>query len=80
MQNLLPALVASGLLVLTTAPDLRGQNRIAKKSKLDARLEMKLAEPWLRNALWITDLEAAKATAAREGKHIFGYFTRSYAP
>lgn len=45
-----------------------------------ARKEAKLAEPWLQNADWILDYDEAKAAAAKSGKPIFAYFTRSFAP
>lgn len=41
--------------------------------------EAKLAKPVFRLAPWVTDYDAARAAAAKEGKLIFAYFTRSYA-
>jgi len=47
---------------------------------LVAKKEEKLAQAWLKNADWILDYDEAKAAAAKTGKPIFAYFTRSYAP
>ena len=52
----------------------------AAAQDLQAKKEAKLAEPWLKNAAWILDFDEAKAGAAKSGKPIFAYFTRSYAP
>jgi hypothetical protein len=40
----------------------------------------KLAEPWVKNADWITDYDKARQLSDESGKPIFAYFTRSYAP
>ncbi len=47
---------------------------------LQAKLDKKLAEPWVAKGGWVLDLEEAKARAAKENKLIFAYFTRSYSP
>ena len=47
---------------------------------LKKKLADKLAQEWVANAAWITDLDKAKAEAHKRGKQIFAYFTRSYAP
>lgn len=59
-----------GALLTATAP---AQSNEEKKAA-------KLAEPWLANASWIMDFDEAKEAAAKDGKPIFAYFTRSYAP
>ncbi|MBI4231394.1 MAG: PDZ domain-containing protein [Planctomycetes bacterium] len=46
---------------------------------LGARRQEKLSEPWFASRGWLTDLHAARARSAAEGKPIFAYFTRSYA-
>ena len=53
---------------------------LAAQTDLAAKLEDKLASPFLKNADWFTDFDKAKARAKESGKVIFGYFTRSYAP
>ncbi|HMS16282.1 MAG TPA: hypothetical protein PKA37_05530 [Planctomycetota bacterium] len=40
----------------------------------------KLKKDFVSKISWETDLAKAKERAAKEGKLIFGYFTRSYAP
>ena len=47
---------------------------------LEASLQEKLSKDFVQNAAWVQDFDQAKAMAAKEGKLIFGYFTRSYAP
>ena len=47
---------------------------------LEEKRDQKLAEPWVKHGGWITDYEAARAKAKEEGKILFTYFTRSYAP
>ena len=58
---------------LLATPALAQDGLVAKK-------EAKLAEAWVKNATWILDYEEAQAAAAKAGKPIFAYFTRSYAP
>ena len=48
--------------------------------KLIQQRDAKLAEPWVGLGSWVTDFDEARATAVAEGKLIFAYFTRSYAP
>jgi len=47
---------------------------------LIGRRDAKLAEPWVKNAAWITDYDEAQRVANETGKKIFAYFTRSYSP
>lgn len=46
---------------------------------MKANLEAKLAKEFIAFGGWITDYDEARARAAKEGKLIFAYFTRSYA-
>ena len=39
-----------------------------------------MAKEFVKNAAWVTDYDKAKEQAAKDGKLIFAYFTRSYAP
>lgn len=50
------------------------------QAELASRRDAKLAEPWLKQAPWVTDLDEAKALSAKTGKPIFTYFSRSYSP
>lgn len=52
----------------------------ASAQSLEEKLQAKLQEPFVANAEWQTDFDAAKKKAAEEGKVIFAYFTRSYSP
>jgi hypothetical protein len=47
---------------------------------LEERLEQKLKKPFMTNAQWVLDYDEALKAAKDEGKAIFAYFTRSYAP
>ena len=68
-SNLLRAgLVLALLSVPTFAQDLEGN------------LEKKMAKEFVKNAAWETDYDKARERAAADGKLIFAYFTRSYAP
>lgn len=51
-----------------------------QQQALVARRDAKLAEDWVKAAAWHVDYDEARAEAARSGKLIFAYFTRSYAP
>lgn len=47
---------------------------------LKDKYEEKLAQSFVKKGGWIADFDAAKERAATEGKLIFAYFSRSYAP
>ena len=66
--------ILAGLCFHPTATAQRGADQLKKK------LADKLAQKWVANAGWITDFAKAKAKAREQGKQIFAYFTRSYAP
>ena len=51
----------------------------ADQAELIKKRDAKLAEPFLKNAEWVTDYDQALKTAAESKKLIFAYFTRSYA-
>lgn len=44
------------------------------------RAQEKVAERWLSHVKWSLSLEQAKARSKQEGKLIFAYFKRGYAP
>ena len=46
----------------------------------EEKLAAKMAKPFIANAAWETDYDKARERAAADGKLIFAYFTRSYAP
>lgn len=47
---------------------------------LEERRDKKLQSAFLKQAPWFTDYDKARAEAAKAGKLIFAYFSRSYAP
>jgi len=47
---------------------------------MEQKLQEKLQKPFVKNAAWHLDFDAAKKQAKESGKIIFAYFTRSYAP
>ncbi|MCK6459100.1 MAG: hypothetical protein L6Q95_04315 [Planctomycetes bacterium] len=52
----------------------------AAEDPLEERLAEKLGKPFARNAAWVRSFAGAKEQAAGNGKVIFAYFSRSYAP
>lgn len=67
-----------GILVvgLAAAPPLAS----AQDDELSTLKARKLASPFLSRVAWHLDYDLALADAARSGRLIFAYFTRSYAP
>ena len=51
-----------------------------EKTTLEIKYEKKLNNAFLKTGLWITDYDKALAESKKQGKPIFAYFTRSYAP
>lgn len=47
---------------------------------LEERLAEKMKKPFVSNVAWVTGYETALARAREEGKLVFAYFSRSYAP
>lgn len=68
--------VGAGLLLVVLSSSAFAQDPAALQEKLD----QKLAKEFVKNAAWEQDYDKAKAAAAKDGKVIFAYFTRSYAP
>jgi len=52
----------------------------AQDDELSTLKARKLASPFLARVTWHLDYDLALADAARSGRLIFAYFTRSYAP
>jgi len=62
------------------APLLSAQNRPQPdQEKLQQLRTEKLKKPVFQKATWLTDYDAARAQANKDGKLLFTYFTRSYA-
>ena len=60
-------------------PELAAQNTYDQEKMAASYAEMQ-THPWYTGGGWITDFDVAKAEAAKTGKPIFAYFTRTYAP
>ena len=71
---------AGAFLACGLAVGLDAQRPVLTARELDTRKTHKLGESWLKNANWTLSFADAKTRAAKEGKLIFAYFTRSYAP
>ena len=54
--------------------------RSADRETLRRYYDEKLKKDFATKIVWESSLEKAKERAAREGKPILGYFTRSFAP
>jgi hypothetical protein len=68
--------LAGALLAATTLVAQRG----ADQEQLRAQRAEKLQKPFLQKARWHTDYDKARAQAKAQGRVLFTYFTRSYAP
>ena len=73
MQSMIRMAALAILLAMVLSPTARSQSN-------EEKLQSKLNEPWVKKANWITDYDLARQKAKQEGKHIFAYFSRSYAP
>jgi hypothetical protein len=65
---------------LTIAAVLGALGASARAGELEDRLAKKLAEPFVTKAAWVLDFDEAKKKAKEDGKVIFAYFSRSFAP
>lgn len=63
--------------VLLAGP-LASQQAAPSQEDLQARLEAKLAKPFVAAGGWVADYDLARERAAAEKKFLFAYFTRSY--
>lgn len=50
------------------------------QEEYEARRAEKLGKDFLKKADWYLDYDAARAAAAKEGKWIFTYFSRTFEP
>lgn len=67
------ALQFTALLLASTLP-------AQSQASLIKKWEAKQQQAWFKDGGWTPDFAAAKARAAKEGKIILAYFSRSYAP
>ncbi len=69
---------AAVLLALLTVPAFA--QAPGEADPMVANFDEKMAKEFVKNAAWVMDYGKAKEQAAKDGKLIFAYFTRSYAP
>jgi hypothetical protein len=77
MSRTLACLITATACV-ASSPALLAQD--SSPEELVAKLEEKLAKPFVAEGPWMLDYEAALAQASAEDKLLFVYYTRSYAP
>ncbi|HLU37901.1 MAG TPA: hypothetical protein VK081_00855 [Planctomycetota bacterium] len=77
MRNLTTIIL---LAALPLSVPLAAQRQGPSQEELIKRRDEKLAKPVFQKADWNTDYDAVREQAKKEGKLIFAYFTRSYAP
>lgn len=58
----------------------RARRKPPTTEQLKQRYEEALKSPFIAKGHWVLDYDEARARAKREGKLIFAYFSRSYAP
>ena len=81
----LAAPIAAGfLLAAPAAPAALGPHAhapaVRSSDELEAKYREKLAADFVEHGAWVTDYAEARARAKAEGKVLFTYFSRSYAP
>ena len=57
-----------------------GGTALAQDASMEEKYQEKLKKDFVGKVGWVQSLDAAKAAAAKEGKLIFAYFSRSYSP
>lgn len=67
--------LAAGLLLATALP-----GTVRAQGDLKAKYEEKLSHEFIPHGGWITDYDQARERAREQGKVLFVYFSRSYAP
>lgn len=72
------AAAAAGILAAAFAVPAPAQD--GAQEAFRKKYEDKVGEAWFKDYGWTDDYEAARASAKKDGKPIFAYFTRSYSP
>ena len=73
-------LIAAGTLTALGLGSALPAQASSDQEKMIENREEKLESRFLQKANWILDYDEARAIAKQEGKLIFTYFSRSYAP
>ena len=76
-MNYLSQRTVSGLATMLA---LAGVLSAQSQDELEKRYREKLSHEFVEYGGWLTDYDAARARAEKEGKVLFVYFSRSYAP
>ena len=82
MQFPTSTIAAAALMAVCVVSAAPAQARPSQKSQdeLKRSYEAKLKESWFVDGGWTDDYDLARKRAAAQGKYIFAYFTRTYAP
>ena len=82
MQSITSTIVVSALITVWAANSAPVQAQRPQKSQeeLKQSYQAKCQERWFVDGGWTDDYDQARDRAAAEGKFIFAYFTRTYAP
>ena len=75
MSSILKRFALMGLPLALLAP-----SASAQQTDLQEKYQKKISQEWFTKGGWTDDYGAARARAKKEGKVIFTYFTRSFAP
>lgn len=78
MRRVHRVLLRAALVSLCAAPAAFAGTSAA--DDLEERYREKLTHEFIEHGGWVTDYDEARATAKKEGKVLFVYFSRSYAP
>ena len=80
MKKILTHLLAWTALSTLLATPAAAQEDAALQAELQEKFEHKMQSAFVSSGNWLTDYEQARKIAKQEGKLMFVYFTRSYAP
>ena len=82
MQYTASTVVATTLIAVCAASATPAQGGRPQKTQeeLKQSYQAKRKQPWFVDGGWTDDYDQARERASAEGKFIFAYFTRTYAP
>lgn len=79
MRFFITLVLASSLASLWCTP-VMAQDDDAYQAEMQTKFDQKMEKPFIAYGGWLTDYAQAREIAKQEGKLLFVYFTRSYAP